>query len=234
MQPLDCQYRPLTLAGVSRGARDLAGALPAIVTLGVGFGAAASSVGLSPFAALAMSGLVFAGASQFAALELWAHPLPLFSLALLVLAVNARHIVLSATLFPLLGREPHVRRLAVLALLSDANWAATQEAARRGEHDLGHLVGGGLAIWTSWICGTALGVWLGGDAGSLHWLGVDAIMPIFFSCTVIGMYRGRTDLPPWGVAAAVSGAAVLAAPPHWAILIGTAAGILTGGLRRDG
>lgn len=233
MQAPDYQSPPLTFEGVTRGVRALAGALPAIIILGVGFGAAASSVGLSPSAALAMSGLVFAGASQFAAIELWGDPLPVFSLALLVLAVNARHIVLSATLFPLLGREPHLRRLAILALLSDANWASTQAAARRGEHDLGHLVGGGLALWTSWVCGTALGAWLGSGAGSLHWLGVDAIMPIFFACSVISMSRGRTDIPPWGVAAAASGVAVLAAPPHWAILIGAAAGVLAGVLRND-
>ena len=47
-----------------------------------------------------MSVAIYAGASQFAALDLWYAPLPLATLALTVLAVNARHILLGASLAP--------------------------------------------------------------------------------------------------------------------------------------
>ena len=46
-----------------------------------------------------MSVLVFSGAAQFAALDFWPGPVAFGSLALVVLALNARHIVMGAALW---------------------------------------------------------------------------------------------------------------------------------------
>lgn len=220
--------RPFTRAGIARGVRDLSGATVPVFAFGLGFGAAASNAGLSPAQALAMSGLVFAGASQYAALGLWADPLPLLTLVLLTLAVNARHLVLGATLHGYLAGRPAAARYAALAVLSDANWASTQQAVSRGEDDLGHLVGGGLVLWLIWILGTALGSAAGGSLGDLRRFGIDAVMPAFFACVLIGMTRDRRDVPPWIVAGLAAAAAAAVIPVHWAVLAGAFAGATAG------
>lgn len=219
---------PLSLEGVARGARDLLGATPAVFAFGVGFGAAAVTAGLTPPAALAMSGLVFAGASQYAALELWGPTIPLMALALTALLVNARHLILGATLRPWLADVPPLRRYTALALLSDANWAATTAAIRRGERDLGHLVGGGLVLWATWVAGTAVGAFGGAEAGTVERYGLDVLMPAFFACTLLAGSRSIRAAPPWLVAGAVTILAALAMAPHWAVLTGAMAGGLAG------
>src|SRR5256885_11123585 len=86
--------RPLfTARGVWRGALDIAPITAFVFPFGVAFGVAASAKALSAGIAVLMSAAVFAGASQFAALDLWIAPLPLAMLAVTVLAVNARHIL---------------------------------------------------------------------------------------------------------------------------------------------
>src|ERR1700730_12634351 len=89
-----------------------------VVPFGIAFGVAASAKSVPPEIAVLMSAGVFAGASQFAALDLWHAPLPLAMLALTVLAVNARHILLGVALAPWLLQVPVMRRLASLCFLS--------------------------------------------------------------------------------------------------------------------
>ncbi|EWH03138.1 AzlC family ABC transporter permease [Halomonas sp. BC04] len=66
------QDAQLDLAGIIVGIRRMAPLCLFVVVFGLAFGVAALSRGLSGLEAMLMSALVFAGASQFAALELWA------------------------------------------------------------------------------------------------------------------------------------------------------------------
>ena len=59
---------------LAAGLRAAAPLLVAMIPIGVVFGAVAVSKGLSPFEASLMSALVFAGGSQFVAMDLWTHP----------------------------------------------------------------------------------------------------------------------------------------------------------------
>lgn len=201
------------------GARDLASALVAVLAFGIAFGAAAGAADIPPLAAVAMSALVFAGASQYAALELWTAPLPLVSLALMTLAVNARHLIFGMTLRDYLARHSPVSRYTALALLSDANWASTQRAIARGERSLGYLVGGGLVLWGTWTVGTMVGAYAGDALGDPQRFGLDAIMPTFFACSLIGMMRSRSDLAPVDVGCragrgAIAGDSFALGDPH--------------------
>lgn len=225
----------LTWAGVGRGAFDLAGAAAPVAAFGLGFGATAVEAGLPLSATLSMSALVFAGASQYAALELLAQPeVSLVAVAVLTLAVNARHLVLGATLHGYLSGQPALRRHAALALLSDANWAATRQAIARGETDLGHLLGGGLLLWVTWVAGTLVGALCGRALGDLGRFGIDVVMPAFFACALVGLAKARGDLPAWALAAALSGILSLLLAVHWAVLAGTLAGAALGALRDGG
>lgn len=202
-----------------------------VVPFGIAFGMAATTRSLPPDISMVMSAAVYAGASQFAVLDLWHAPLPLAMMALTVLAVNARHILLGAAIAPWMLKVPPLRRAAALFFLSDANFAQAMTARARGEHDAGVLLGSGLLMWAAWMIGTAIGAYGGAALGDLTRFGLDVVMVCYFSAMALAQWTGRADLPPWLVAAGVALAGWLLLPPGWHIIAGALAGGLTGARR---
>ena len=224
----------LTMAGVARGMRDLLPVAVSIIIFGVAFGIAAGSAGLNPWIALLMSGAVFAGASQFAALDMWHTPVPWAPLMLAVFAINARHLPLGASLFSWCATLPPFKRYSAMLLLSDVNWAASTIAISRGERDVGHILGGGLTVWLAWTVGTGLGVAIPGiTLADVQRYGLDLIFVTFFACSLVGLRRGRIDDLPWLVAGVVALGAVWLLPPNWHVLVGGLAGGVAGMVQRS-
>lgn len=219
--------------GMLAGARSLLPIALFAVPFGVAFGAAALEAGVARETAMAMSALVFAGAAQFAALEFWVHPIDLVALLLVVFAVNARHILMGAALYPWMRHLPWGRRHAAAALISDANWAYAMEAHEKGERDLGILVGSGVLMWLCWGLGTAAGAVLGEALAEPRRYGLDAVMVTFFACVLAAMARREVVLWPWLSAAAAAVAATWVLPAGWHILTGGLVGGLVGALGRD-
>jgi 4-azaleucine resistance transporter AzlC len=204
-----------------------------LVPFGIAFGVAASAKGIDAEVSLLMSMAVYAGAAQFAVLDLWYAPLPLLTMALTVLAVNARHLLLGAALAPWLLQVPLARRLAALLLLSDANFAHAMSARDRSEVDAGILLGSGLAMWVIWIVTTAVGVFAGAMLGDLTRFGFDAVMVTYFAAIIVGQWKGLPDLLPWIAAAAVAMAGFYLLPAGWHIIAGALAGGVVGVWRHD-
>jgi predicted branched-subunit amino acid permease len=175
-----------------------------------------------------MSLAIFAGASQFAVIDLWHAPLPLATLALTVLAVNGRLIMLGAALAPWLLKIPAGRRLAALLMLNDSNFAYAMATRDRAEMDAGILFGSGVIMWILWAVSTAVGALAGAVVGDLSRFGLDAIMVAYFSAVVVGQWKGRADLFPYLTAAAVAVAGAYVLPPGWHIIAGAMAGGLVG------
>jgi 4-azaleucine resistance transporter AzlC len=217
-----------TAGGVWRGSIEIAPVAAFVVPFGIAFGVAASAKGIAPGISVFMSVAIFAGASQFATLDLWHAPLPLATLALTVLAVNARHILLGAALAPQLLQIPIIQRLAALLLMSDANFAYAMAARERGEMDAGILFGSGLVMWIMWIASTAVGALAGSLLGDLSRFGFDAIMVAYFTAVIAGQWKGRASLLPWITAAVVAVAGIHVLPPGWHIIAGALAGGIVG------
>jgi 4-azaleucine resistance transporter AzlC len=219
---------------IAAGARDSLPAALGVVTYGLVFGVLARQKNLSPLDILAMSGTVFSGSAQFVALDLWAPPLPIVPILLSTLVISLRYLLICASCRPLFAHVPHGRALVAMFFVSDENWAVTM--ARAGRDDgagAAHLIGGGCVMYLAWSLSTALG----GAAGTLvadpvAW-GLDFAFPATFLALLIGMWRGKQDLIPWAIAAAVATATSLVLPGKWYILIGGLAGSLCGALRRD-
>lgn len=228
--------RSLSWRAVPEGFRRILPVTLYVVPMGLAFGAAAVGKGLSATLALLMSALVFAGSSQFAALDLWSAPLALVPLLLTTFAVNARHLLLGAVLAPWLNRLDRPARFGAAAFLSDANWAFLTKVQEEGERHPGRLagllVGTGLGLWSTWLLGTGLGAALGVDPGDLSRFGLDLLVVTFFTAVVAGLWRSaREDLAPWLAAAAVAVAGSWLLPPGWHVLAGAFAGAAVGMLR---
>lgn len=203
--------------------------VPPVFVFGAAFGVAAHAAGLEGWIAALMSAVVFAGASQFAVLDLWQTPVSWVTLLLATFAINSRHLLLGAALRPLTRGLSAWKRYASMILLSDLNWAALISAEARGERDLGYMVGGGATMWVAWLSGTVIGITLGDfTLEDLQRYGLDLVMVVFFATTLFGLRRGRIDDLPWLVAALASLAALWWLPANWHVMVGGLAGGIAG------
>ncbi|MEQ5801131.1 AzlC family ABC transporter permease [Halomonas sp. H10-9-1] len=199
-----------------------------VIVFGVAFGLAAIQAGLGDGAIVLMSALVFAGASQFAALELWGPQVPFFTMLVTVFAINARHLLMGATLYPWLEPLPPARRYAIMLFVSDANWAMAMQDFSRGRPGLGLLLGGGIALWGFWVLGTWLGLNIGGAVSDPASLGLDMVMGCFLLAMVVGGEKNLRMLLIWAVAAGASLLAFYHLPENSHVVVGAIAGGLAG------
>lgn len=225
------QAPPFTRRGLLRGARRTLPIGVAVAVYGTVFGALAAHAGMSPLEAVLMSGLVFAGASQFIALELWASPAPILALALTALAVNLRHLLMGATLAGWLDGLSRRQVAASAAFLSDESWALTTQAQVDGERDRSFLIGSGLVLLVCWVASTALGVFAGGVVEDPQALGLDFAFTAVFLVLLTGFWRGRAALVPWATAAAVALVVEATVEGAWFIVAGGLAGSIVGAWR---
>jgi predicted branched-subunit amino acid permease len=221
----------LTRAGFIEGARQVMPLLPGVIVFAAAFGTAATRTGMTLVEAILSSALVYAGASQLVALELWTGQWTLWSalaVILLTATVNARLILMGASLHAWIGALPGRVLWPSLFFLTDANWAIGERYRRGGGRDYGVVVGAGLLLWIVWVAGTAPGYWLGSLIDDPKRFAIDLVMPVFFAAMAVPLWRGLRNAGPWAVAATVSTLTWLVLPGYAFIITGALAGALTG------
>ncbi|GGY05751.1 branched-chain amino acid ABC transporter permease [Litchfieldella qijiaojingensis] len=196
------------------------------VAFGVAFGVAATHRGLADWEAMLMSVFMFAAPSQFAALELWQSPLPLLALAATTLTIHTRHVLMSAALYPWLYPLPRRQQFATVGFLTDSSWAMALGEYQRGERNVGVLLGGGIALWSAWVVGTAIGLEFGGGITAPERFGLDVIMMCFLLVIIVGSSPRAAMCLPWAAAAVSALLAYWWLPAYLHVVVGA----LTGGL----
>jgi 4-azaleucine resistance transporter AzlC len=189
------------------------------------FGALGVGKGLSILEAGLMSILVFAGGAQFAALELWTYPVPILALVFSTLLINARHVLMGASLAPKIRGFSLAQRLVGAWALTDEAWALAERRALQRRLTPAYWFAVSATLPVVWIVATFLGAWLGSFLGDPARLGADFAFTALFIGLIAGLWRGRAT----AITVAVSGAAaalayVLLGPP-WHVAIGAFAGI---------
>lgn len=199
-----------------------------VVAFGAAFGLAAVQAGLAPYEATLMSTFVFAGASQFAAVGMWGQEVALLPLMAVVFAINSRHLLMGASLYPLLRELPPGRRYGILLVLTDANWAVSAQDYQRGHRNLEVILGGGFALWLAWLIGTLLGVYFGQLLQDPQSLGLDMVLGCFLLAMALGGKKSPRVLTAWLVAGSTALMAYRWLPPHTHVVVGALAGGLVG------
>ncbi|MFW1852854.1 AzlC family ABC transporter permease [Acinetobacter guillouiae] len=199
-----------------------------VVIFGAAFGLAATQTGLENSSIMLMSSFVFAGASQFATLELWGAQISLIPLIVTVFFINARHLLMGASLYPWLRHLPPIKRYSILLVISDANWALSLQAFNRGESGMGLLFGGGLALWLAWVLGTGLGFYFGNVIHHPALLGLDMVMACFLLAMVVGGQKNLRILIIWTIAACSSLLAYWYLPENSHVVVGALFGGIVG------
>lgn len=223
----------LTRVGAWQGAREILPLCTFVFVLGATFGVAARQAGLSAAVATLMSAAVFAGGAQFAALALLGPPPLMGPLLLGTLAINARHLLLGASLSPWLSRLPLWQRLGSVTVLSDVNWAQAMRAYAAGERDAGVLVGAGGMMWAVWVIGTGFGVLASQAIPDVRRFGLDALLLGFFAAALTDGWRGRADAPAAAGAAVITVVASLLGAREWSVIAGALGGAAAGAWRDE-
>lgn len=222
----------LTLTGIRQGILQLAPVAIFFVPFGIAFGVVAATKGMSALQSISFSVLAFSSSAQFSTLEFWHDAMAWGSLALAVIAINARNVVMGAALAPWVNLMPLTQRLPSVALLNDANFAVCQTAFRDGSRDMGLLLGSGLVLWGAWILGAVVGALAGPAFGKPAAFGFDVVMLCFLTAMVTGMVAGKTILPlrlvPVAIGAVVAVLSLPILPQGWNVIAGAFAGALAG------
>ena len=205
--------------------RDIAPVLLAALPFGVVIGALAAKKGLPFDQIMLMSGLIFAGASQFVALELWGMPPPFWLVVFSVLAVNFRHILYSAALGRKMLHWPAAGRYAGFALMVDPVYVLGE---LRGGARLSGVYYAAIAIplYVGWMIATALGALFGRLIEDPKDFGLDFVLAAYF-IYLVAQFRERANAAPIILVSAVLALiAFLTIGPPWHIASGAFGGIV--------
>ena len=213
------------------GARMFVPVAISVAAYGLVWGVLAKHAGLSVGEVLLMSALVFAGASQFVALDLWAPgALPVGAIVLATMIINLRLMLMTATLRPLVAHLPPWRAALGMGLVADENWAMTMGEVARGRGTLAYLLGSGVLCYLAWLVATLSGRLLGSAIDDPSRYGLDFAFTATFLALLFGMWKGKADVVPWTLAALAAIATARLVPGNWHIIVGGLAGSLAGAI----
>lgn len=206
------------------GLRDISPAAIAAIPVALLFGAVAVGKGLSPAEVGLMSVLVFAGGAQFAALETWIHPAPVLTLAFATFLINARHILMGASLSPKMTMSRSEKFIAFF-FLTDEAWALSERRALERPVTGAYWCAMSIALYVTWSSATMLGAIVGSFLGDPARLGADFAFTALFIGLIAGFGRGAVTLVAVAVSAIVASFVYLWVGAPWHVASGALAGI---------
>ncbi len=226
LPPVQPGMRQELLAGVRDTFPLIVGAIP----FGILFGALAITNGMSWWAAVGLSTIVFAGSSQFVAAGLVAQGAGVGIIVITTFIVNLRHALYAASLGPYL-RTLNQRWLSMLAfMLTDETYAVVIKRFERNDDSANkhwYYLGSALFMYINWQICTLIGIVTGSRLQGMADLGLEFAMVVTFIGIVIPLIRTRPMLICALVASIV--ALVLHSLPHQlGLLLGSLAGIVAG------
>ncbi|WP_050604023.1 AzlC family ABC transporter permease [Ruegeria sp. 6PALISEP08] len=213
-----------------KGFRDGTPFIFVAVPFGLLFGVFATEAGLTIVQTMAFTSTVFAGAAQFAALQLLQDNTPTAIIIISALAVNLRMAMYSASLTPYLGAAPMWQRAFAAYLTVDQSYACSivrfeKEPDLSVPQRMAYFVGSVTPITPLWILATYLGAVLGAQIPE-SWA-LDFALPITFLAMIGPMMRTFAHVVAALVAIAVSLLTVVI-PFNLGLLIAGSAGMIAG------
>jgi len=185
--------------GIKSSAPIVMGYIP----LGFAFGALAVLSGLKLWEACAMSLIVFAGASQFIAVEMISKGADIISITIVTLFVNLRHILMSASLSRYLKGAYKVQKVILSHLITDETFSLSSALFPKDDSFQRRFFGCGISAYLSWFAGTLLGA-LTASSFYLGDLGLEFALPSMFAALLVWQLTERRNIFVAGVSAVLT------------------------------
>lgn len=212
-------------ASIKDGIRAAWTLAPPTLLLGISFGVLARPrLGVAP--PIVMSALVFSGGAQFAALSVLGAGGSAITATLAAVLMNTRWIPMSFALAPSLTGRRRKRALEAQAIV-DASFILAGRGD--GSFDRAKLIGATVPQATAWVAGTVCGVLASHLIPDPDALGLDAIFPAFYLVLLTQELRNTNRsrrLPVVAVAAVITLALMLIAPPGIPVLAAAGAALI--------
>lgn len=226
----DLERRRAVVHEMRAGAKAVAPMLLGVAPFGLVAGATPTTGGLGGGAAIGLSSIVFAGASQLAAADVLIDGGGALVAIIAACTINLRLVLYSASLAPHLAGEPLRHRLAAAYVLTDQAYAVSIARWQRHGDDprlrLPFYFGGALLLWSSWQACTVIGVVVGPAVPEE--VPLDFAIPLVFLVLLVPVLTTR----PAVVAAAVGGLVAVGVAEsggsNMSIVAGALAGIVAG------
>ena len=188
--------------------------------------------GIPPFEAMAMSLVVYAGASMLAATQLVAGDAPLAVILLTVLFINLRFMIYSASIRAHLAAMPRRWKLLAGYLLADNAYGLcitrfTEHPEMAGK--VGYYFGAAVPVWLAWQVAVAAGIAVGTGLPA-NWR-LDFAAPLAFVALTVPLLRDRAMVAA-ALAAGITAVAAADLPLRLGIAAAVLAGLATGMLLR--
>jgi len=226
----------LSLKGCVQGSMLCLPVFPGIIALGAVFGTVAAQKGLTFLETLMINSMVYAGASQFVAMEIYKDPLnwgTLIAMVGVAGAINMRMLLIGASLRPWLGRVPAYQAYPGLFFLTDINWLLALAQYDKGERDWGIYLGSGMTVWAVWSLSVIPGYFAGSLISDPKTFGLDVILPAFFAALLVPLWKGRRQTVSWLAAGGVAALTWYLVGGYWSIFTGAIAGAVAGAYLDD-
>ncbi|SON56259.1 Inner membrane protein YgaZ [Hartmannibacter diazotrophicus] len=219
------QHGATALDEFRRGVVAVAPLAVAVIPFALILGANGAAKGLSVVEIGLMSAIVFAGSSQFLAIDLWREPVPVLSLGLAALLINLRHVLMSASLSGKMNHVPKWLRYLKVFFLADEIWALAEQHATRQRLTPAYYFGLAAPLYGAWVLLTMAGAALGSLIADPRAFGFDFAFTAVFIGLVAGFWKGR------GSALVAATSAIVAIAVHtlvegaWFVVAGALAGV---------
>jgi 4-azaleucine resistance transporter AzlC len=179
------------------------------------------------------SACVFAGGAQFAAIELWTRPVPVLALAFGTLLINARHILMGASLTPKTDRFAPWQRFIGFFAMADENWALSERRAAATALTPAYYFAMTIFFYLNWVAwstaGAIVGPWLGDPAR----FGADFAFTALFIGLIAGFWNGRVSAAAILASGLVAALVKVTLGAPWHVPAGALAGIVAAWLAAE-
>ena len=209
------------------GVRDVLPLMLGVVPFALVAGIAAVEAGLGLAEAVGMSVIVFAGASQLAALDLLGANAPLIVVVGTAAVINLRMVMYSASIAPYFADYNRRVRAGLAYVLTVQAYALSVADFDRNPDRIRwrYYLGVAVPLWVVWQIGTVVGVVVG--TGVPDSWGLTFAVPLVFLALLVPAMKDR---PTTAAGVAAGAVAVVAAglPLNLGLLVGAVTGILVG------
>lgn len=210
------------------GAATIAPVLLGVVPFGLAAGAVTVEAGYGVPETLGHSLLIFAGASQIAAVSLLGDGAGVAVVVLTVLVINLRMLMYAASLAPHLAEVSMGRRLVGAYLLTDQAFAVSVDRFHRPatpDQRFWFYLGAAVTLWAPWQVSTVAGAVLG--AAIPEGVPLGFAVPLMFVALLVPTISDRPTLVAASTSAVVATAGA-PLPSNLGMLLGAVVGIGVG------
>jgi predicted branched-subunit amino acid permease len=172
-----------------KGITDVSPLMIPVFPFGIIFGVLAIDLGLTPITTIAMSIIIFGGASQIIFLQLFSAGASSLIILGSVGAVNSRHLLYGAVLSEHMSDFKMTWKIIISYFLVDQAFAVTNSYLKKSKDKdrAFHSFGAGATCWVVWQITTIIGIFLGSIIPEK--LGLSFAVPLTFLALIVDDLR---------------------------------------------